>query len=179
MSICSSNINPLYNSYFRLIFGRGTKQMELMCQRANLPGIAVPDQNQPTVLGVNIPVPTMSANFELLNVEFIVDSDLTNWKNLYSWIRNITNIQNDIDHNLMYQDWHHSANLYLFDPSNNCSILQTTFHYIIPVKLNGLVFQADSSDAVIQKATCSFKYSYYDMWIDGEDAVPSNLKEDR
>ena len=89
--------------------------MELMCQRANLPGISVPDQNQPTVLGVTVPVPTMSANFELLNVEFIVDSDLTNWKNLYSWIRNITNITNDVDHNLLYQDWHHSANLGIED----------------------------------------------------------------
>ena len=172
----------MYNSYFRLIFGRGTKQMELMCQRANLPGIGISDQPQPTTLGITIPVPTLSANFELLQTEFIVDSDLTNWKNLYSWIRNITNIQNDTDHNLLYQDWHHSANLYLFDPSNNCEILQATFHYIIPVKLNGLMFQSDSADAVIQKATCSFKYSYYDLWQVGpngqlEDAVPSDLSD--
>jgi hypothetical protein len=74
----------MYNSYFRLVFGRGTKQMELMCQRANLPGISVPDQPQPTTLGTTIPVPTMVANFETLNVEFIVDSDLTNWMSLYS-----------------------------------------------------------------------------------------------
>ena len=60
----------MYNSYFRLVFGRGTKQMELMCQRANLPGISVPDQPQPTTLGTTIPVPTMVANFETLNVEF-------------------------------------------------------------------------------------------------------------
>ena len=175
MSSCITNINPLYNSYFRLIFGRGTNQMELLCQRANLPGIAVPDQPQPTRYGTTIPVPNMTANFDPLSVEFIVDSDLSNWKSIYSWIRNITNIQNDTSHNLQYQDWHYSANLYLYDPTSNCEILRTTFHYIIPVKLNGLNFQADSSDVVIQKATCTFKYSYFDMWSGEDDAVPSNL----
>lgn len=149
--------------------------MELMCQKVNLPGISVPDQPQPTILGVTVPIPTMSAVFEPLTIEFIVDSDLTNWKNLYSWIRNITNIKNDTSHNLRYESWHHSANLYIFDPTNNCEVLQTTFHYIIPVKLNGFIFQADSADAIIQKATCMFKYSYYDMWSDGVDAIPSNL----
>jgi len=179
MSLCSSNTNPLYNSYFRLIFGRGTKQMELMCQRANLPGIGIPDQPQPTTLGTTIPVPTMVANFETLNVEFIVDSDMTNWKSLYSWIRNLTNITNDVDHNLEYQSWHHEANLFLYDPTSNCEILRAKFNYIIPVKLNGLVFQADSADAIIQKANCTFKYSYYDLWLGGGDAVPSNLKNTR
>lgn len=175
MSLCSSNVNPLYNSYFRLVFGRGTNQMELLCQRANLPGLTVPDQPQPTRLGVTIPVPNMTVNFDPLNIEFIVDSDLTNWKSIYSWIRNITNIQDDTSHNLPYQSWHHSANLFLYEPTSNCEILRATFHYIIPIKLNGLNFQADSTDSIIQKATCLFKYSYFDMWVGNEDAIPSNL----
>jgi hypothetical protein len=175
MSLCSSSINPLYNSYFRLVFGRGTDQMELMCQKVNLPGITIPDQPQPTVLGITVPIPTLSANFDPLTIEFIVDSDLNNWRNLYSWIRNITNIKDDVDHNILYQKWHHTATLYLYDPTNNCNVLETTFHYIIPIKLNGIVFQSDASDAVVQKATCMFRYSYYDMKIGGSDAVPSNL----
>lgn len=175
MSSCTSNINPLYNSYYRLIFGRGTKQMELLCQRVNLPGISVPDQAQPTTLGVNIPVPTVAATFEPLTVEFIVDSDMENWKSIYSWIRNITNIQNDTDFNLEYQDWHHSANLFVYSSTTNCEILRATFHYIIPSSLGGLVFQSDSSDALIQKATCRFKYSYFDLWIGNEDAVDPYL----
>jgi hypothetical protein len=177
MSICSSNINPLYNSYFQLFFGRGTSQMELMCQRVNLPGIALPDQPQPTILSTTIPVPTMVTTFEPLNVEFIVDSDLTNWKSIYSWIRNFTNIYNDTDHNSPYQDWHHEANLFLFDPATNCQILKVVFHYIVPVKLSSITFQADSADAIIQKATCTFKYSYFDLKNGANgDAVPGNLK---
>lgn len=175
MTDCNATINPLYNSYFRLVFGRGTKQMELMCQRANLPGITVPDQPQPTTLGVTIPVPTLVASFEPLTIEFVVDSQLTNWQSLYGWIRNITNIQDTVNYNLPggYQDWHHFANLYVYDPSDRCEILKATFHYIIPTRLSGLVFQADSSDALIQKATCTFKYSYYNLWLDGNE-VPAD-----
>ena len=175
MSNCTTNTNPLYNSYFRLLFGRGTGQMELLCQRVNLPGISVPDQPQPTILGTTIPIPTMVANFETLNVEFIVDSDLTNWISLYSWIRNITNVKNDVDYNIEYQSWHHSANLYLYDPTTNCEVLNATFHYIVPVKLNGLQFQADSADALVQKANCTFKYSYFDLWANGSEITPQNL----
>jgi hypothetical protein len=63
----------------------------------------------------------------------------------------------------------------LYEPTSNCEILRATFHYIIPIKLNGLNFQADSTDSIIQKATCLFKYSYFDMWVGNEDAIPSNL----
>lgn len=175
MAICTSNINPLYNSYFRLFFGRGTNQMELLCQKVNLPGISVPDQPQPTTLGITVPIPTMTASFDALSAEFIVDSDLSNWKAIYSWIRNITNIANDYEHNLEYQNWHHQANLFLYDPTTNCEFLKATFYNLIPVKLGGISFQSDSSDALIQKASCTFKYSYFDLTLNGEDLIPSNL----
>jgi hypothetical protein len=172
MSTCSPNLNPLYNSYFQLIFGRGTKKMELMCQKVNVPGISIGDQPQPTTLGTTIPIPTLSIQFELLTAEFIVDSDLTNWKSIYSWIRNITNIENDSDHNLLYQDWHHQASLLIFDAGDKCSPTSFRFYNIIPISLSGFMFQSDSSDAILQKATCRFKYSHYNIYPD----APSNLK---
>lgn len=177
MSICTTNTNPLYNSYFQLIFGRGTNQMELLCQRVNLPGISVPDQPQPTIYSTQIPVPTMVTNFEPLAVEFIVDSEMSNWISIYSWIRNMSNIGNDTQHSLRYKDWHHEANLFIIDPASGCELLHATFRYIIPIKLNGINFQSDSSDVIIQKCTCSFKYSYFELYNRyNEDIVPSNLK---
>jgi len=169
---CISNINPLYNSYFTLVFGRGTKQFELNCQKANLPGCTVPDVNQPTTFGTTIPVPTMQFNYETLNVEFIVDSELNNWKSLYSWMRNVANIQNDNTNNLPYQQWHHQAVLSIVSPISNCVVTTVTFRYIVPSKLTGIVFQSDTSDAVIQKASCTFKFSYYEIYPD----APENLK---
>jgi hypothetical protein len=184
---CIANINPLYNSYFTLTFGRGTQQFELMCQRVNLPGCTIPETNQPTIFGTTIPIPTLQFNYETLNVEFIVDSNLENWKSLYSWMRNMANIEGDGNAaivpgedpttgiNLPYQSWHHEATLTLVDPATNCKSLVVTFKYIIPSILSGLNFQSDSADAIIQKATCKFKFSYYMLSPD----APGNLKGTR
>lgn len=177
MTTCSTNINTLYNNYFNIKFQRGTDQFELMCQRVNLPGIGVPDVPQPTIFGTTVPVPTMSATFEPLSVEFIVDSDLSNWKAIYSWIRNITNIKDATSNNIAdYQDWHVTANLYLYaEPYKplgcNTPVLTVNFNHVVPISLSGLNFQSDVSDTNIQKASCKFRYSYYTMTPD----APNNL----
>lgn len=167
---CSGNTNPLYNNYFSLRFDRGTKQFELLCQRVNLPGIGSPDLIQPTTLGTTIPVPSLVATFEPLTVEFIVDENLTNWKSIYSWIRNITNIKDDSSNNLNYKDWHITATLNIYSEPysvNGCnSGTRITFNNVIPISLSGLNFQSDNTDSVIQKATARFKYSYYTILPD-------------
>jgi hypothetical protein len=170
---CFDNINILYNNQFKLVFGRGTNQMELMCQRANIPGIKVNEQTQPTTLGTTIPIPTMGVSYEPLTIEFIIDSDLSNWKSLYSWIRNISNIANDTEYNLDYKDWHFKASLYVYDPltkfatgSNqvcNNILFTVNFKHIVPTALSGINFQSDSADLLPQKATCSFRYSHYEL----------------
>ena len=176
MSTCSSNVNTLYNNYFNIRFDRGTTQFELMCQRVNLPGISVPDFPQPTSLGTTVPIPTLSAGFEPLSIEFIVDSDLTNWKSMYSWIRNVTNIADDQNHNLIYDNWHVSANLYVYsEPYKplgcNTPNLVIKFNHVVPVSLSGLNFQSDVTDASPQKASCKFKYSYYTMTPDAPSVL--------
>jgi hypothetical protein len=171
---CNNNINPLYNSYFTLVFGRGTTQFELNCQKANLPGCSIPENPQPTIFGTTIPIPTLQFNYEPLTVEFIVDSELQNWKSIYSWMRNMANIESDSTKNIPYETWHWNASLGIYDPVTRCIKTTINFKYIIPITLGGIMFQSDSSDAIIQKASCKFKYSYYEICPDpAEDLTGS------
>lgn len=171
---CQSNINNLYGNYFSFVINRGTQNLELMVQKVNLPGLSVPEQPQPTILGTTVPIPTMSIQFEQLTVEFLVDSNLQNWKSIYSWIRDITNIQDATNYNLNYKNWHHTASLILH-PTVNCDtpnpVLTVQFDNIVPVRLSGLVFQSDVSDAPILKATCIFKYSHYELTPDATSSL--------
>jgi hypothetical protein len=173
---CNGNINPLYNSYFSLKFKRGTDQFELLCQRANLPGIKVPDLVQPTTLGTVVPVPSLSAVFDPLTVEFIVDENMQNWNSIYAWIRNITNIENDSDYNLDYDDWHIQATLSIFTKPYSIDACESPitikFNHVVPVALSGLNFQSDNTDTVIQKASATFKYSYYTISPNPENIIP-------
>jgi hypothetical protein len=174
---CQDNTNNLYGNYFSFKIDRGTDSLELMIQKANLPGLTVPDQAQPTILGTTIPVPSMTVQYEPLTVEFLVDSNLENWKSIYSWIRDITNIQNADDYDLTYQSWHHTASLILH-PTISCDtpnpVLTVSFANIIPVRLTGLIFQADVSDVPILKASCTFKYSHYELNPDAPSELGDN-----
>ena len=171
---CQSNTNLLYSNYFQLKILRGTSALELMVTKVNLPGITIPDQAQPTIFGTTIPVPTMSAQFEPLYVEFLVDNELENWKSIYSWMRNVTNIQDSTTNNLPYDDWHYTAQLiipsalYKYDGCVD-PILTVSFTNFIPVKLSGLMFSSETSDAQQLKCSCTFKYSYYTV---SPDASP-------
>jgi len=91
-------------------------------------------------------------------------------------MRNITNIQNSTSNNIDYENWHYSARLILPSPLakyEGCvePVLTVEFENLIPIKLSGLAFQSDISDAQHLKASCTFKYSYYTMLPD----APNNL----
>jgi len=183
MTTCYDSIDPLYNNPFSFTLNRKsydststkTSTIELMVQQVNLPGITIPDQPQPTILGTTIPIPTMMVTFEPLNIEFIVDSNLTNWQSIFTWMRQMTNIENDYEHNLDYQNWHiNTGTLKIYKQNTKYPTQDTTacsdlvlstiqFYNLIPIALSGLKFQSDSTDLIIQKATCRFKYSYYTM----------------
>jgi hypothetical protein len=171
---CQDNTNNLYANYFSFKIQRGTDQLELMVQKANLPGLTVPDQSQPTIFGTTIPVPTMTVQYEPLVIEFLVDNNLNNWKTIYSWMRDITNIQDAYNYDLAYQNWHYSAALILH-PTVNCDtpnpVLTVKFAHVIPTRLSGLVFQSDAADAIIIKASATFKFSYYDLNPDAPGAL--------
>lgn len=185
MTTCYDSINPLYNNLFKLVLNRDSDQFELMVQKVNLPGIGISDQPQPTIFGTTIPIPTMAAAFDPLSVEFIVDSQLENWKKIYAWIRQLANISNDDEHNICYQKWHNSsATLKIFKQDYKYPVQATidcpdpvlctiTFENLIPISLSGLNFQSDTTDLMIQKATCRFKYSYYTIDPDPGSYTPS------
>ena len=59
--------------------------------------------------------------------------------------------------------------------NSNCPVTKVRFNYIVPSKLSGLVFQSDSSDAIIQKATCQFKFAYYDFCPDAPENLNNTL----
>lgn len=166
---CQDNLNLLYSNYFQLKILRGTRVLELMATKVNLPGLTIPDQAQPTIFGTTIPVPSMTVQFDPLSIEFLVDDDLTNWKSIYSWMRNITNMKDSSSNNIEnYQEWHYQAslilqsNLYKYGGCNT-PVLTVEFANLIPIKLSGLIFQSDSGDAQHVKASCMFKYSYYEL----------------
>ena len=60
-------------------------QVEFFCQKANIPGISLGELTQTTGL-VDIPQPGDKITYQSLEVSFLVDENLNNWKELHDWM---------------------------------------------------------------------------------------------
>ena len=60
-------------------------EVEFTCQTANIPGISLGSATQPTPL-VDIPIPGDKISFQSLDINFLVDENLNNYKEIHDWI---------------------------------------------------------------------------------------------
>ena len=56
----------------------------------NVPSVSVAEVQQPTNLGRNVLIPGDKINFGEITVTFIVDENMENWTELYTWMSQIT-----------------------------------------------------------------------------------------
>ena len=74
-------------------------EVEFTCQTANIPGISLGSATQPTPL-VDIPIPGDKISFQSLYINFLVDENLNNYKEIHDWLvgigfpQNYTQFQN-------------------------------------------------------------------------------------
>lgn len=156
-----TNITPILTNAFKFTIDRGSDNLELFCQATGLPGVKLSVQPQPTTLGIQIPVATNTFAFDPLTVEFLVDGNMENWKSVYTWMKEIGNISDDVSGTL-YQTWSATAYLTPLTPQF-CALPggRVKFYYVIPVDLGGLSFKADINDPTPVKCRVTFNYSYY------------------
>ena len=79
-----SNINQLNIVSFEVNFSR-LPNVEYFCQRVNIPAVILGDTFQPTPF-LNTPVEGDTLTFEAVNISFILDEDLTNYREMYEWM---------------------------------------------------------------------------------------------
>jgi len=125
---------------------------------ANLPGLVLGDITQFSPVG-NINW-SGDGQFEELQVQFIVDEDLKNWMEIFTWIRSATTLvnRNDYDIENLRKDGSLIIRTNTLSPN-----VHVSFKGLIPRSLSGIDFdsRSDASDIIV--ATVSFGYIYYDV----------------
>ena len=69
-------------------------RVEFNSIQANIPGITLTELNQPTRL-MPVRIPGNDMTFEDLNVTFIVDEDLTNYRSVHDWMAGLAQMDSD------------------------------------------------------------------------------------
>ena len=162
--------------------------VEFFVQTANIPGITLGEVSMPTPLK-DIPMPGDKITYGNLDVSFLVDENLNNYKEIHDWI---TGLGFPEDHKqfsdllatgadrfsgstastaatgtstarpLSEGGIYSDATLTVLN-SKNIAKTEIRFQNVYPTSLGGLSYDIKASDVSYLQVNASFNYMYYDI----------------
>tara|TARA_R100000234_G_scaffold71787_1_gene44184 strand:- start:5822 stop:6409 length:588 start_codon:yes stop_codon:yes gene_type:complete len=156
-----TNVNYLYQTLFKFEIFRLPK-MEYFIQRVNLPGFG-PQGNieQPTRF-VAAKHPNSKVSFENLTMTFLVNEDMSNWREIYDWMRSIYLTKDHKDYEKKISSHFTDGTLHILNSAMNPN-LQIRFRNLLPVSLTGFEFDSSVTDITPFTAEITFAYDYYEF----------------
>ena len=160
------------------------------CTNANIPGVSLGEAQYPTPLS-DMPISGDKLTFETLNIQFIVDEELKNYREMWEWIvgigfpkrhsqyanilsgnklndnfpgatREAAPIQTDKGTSLSESPIYSDANL-IFYNSKNIPKVEIAFKDIFPTNLGGIDLVVDAGDVEYIRVDASFRFMYYEF----------------
>ena len=162
-------------------------KVEFFTTTANIPGISLGEAIFPTPFK-QIPIQGDDLTFDNLEITFLVDEKLENYRELHQWLVGIgfpkartqftsfrkdesttfptaESVKGDVTNpgtpsgvQAMYGD----ATLTILSNKNN-PLLEVRFRDVYPASLSGLDYNQNATDVEYLTATCDFKYTLYDI----------------
>ncbi len=163
-------------------------QVEFFIQTVNLPGISIEAATVPTPL-YDYPVPGDEISFRSLDISFLIDENLNNYKELHDWISGLgfgKSHQDFADLQATSEDMfpgsskgslvagveipaplseggiYSDATLTILN-SKNIAKTEVRFQNVFPTTIGSLSYDVQASDIDYLKATASFDYLNYDI----------------
>jgi len=142
-------------------------KVSFFCQSATVPGISLPVATQSTRYNA-IPHPGDEINFEDLNVQFIVDENMSNYITMHNWVRKLGHPYSSRDIQELpgedLEDKTYSDGVLFILDSNFKKKFKIVFKDLFPTSIGGLTFQSTSTDVQYFTVDASFKYTIYDIY---------------
>jgi hypothetical protein len=165
-------------------------KVEYFCTAANIPGITLGTANQPTPLK-DIPIPGDKLDYDTLNISFLVDENLENYREIHGWMTGLgfpkdtsqfralqgasvdrypTTTNAGLSSELgqikrPVQDdggLYSDATLFVLTSKNNSNI-EIRFRDIYPISLSGLDYNQQATDVDYLTASVTFQYKIYEF----------------
>ena len=170
---------------WRLAFNR-TPKTTWFCTAANIPGIQLGEAQYPTPMA-DMVVTGDKLTFETLNITFLVDEELQNYRELWDWIVGIgTPVKHsqwtselfkgdgavsqfgteDVDPKtkVSYEEsnLYSDATLIVYNSKNTAKV-NVQFKNMFPTSLSALEYSQELTDVEYLKASATFRYLYYEF----------------
>ena len=173
-----TNINKsiLNKNNFRLLIDK-VPNVEYYVRSVNIPGLTFSETEQAAGVGLNAFFPGDKISFDTLDVNFLVDEDLENFKEIYDWMDSIvpvsdpslfgtytdtavtdTNILSSIDNDLKQ----YSDITLVTNTNKNVANRFFRFHDAFPISLGSIELES-GADAEPATVSVSFRFTYYEI----------------
>lgn len=171
------NRNFLQPTGFKFTLERSPK-VSFFCQSANIPGMTLGIANQPTYLK-DIPTPGDKIEFEDLTLRFLVDENLENYMELYTWIRGLgfpeslqeiydlqterarkNDSRNFAQEKIGGMDIYSDGSLLVLNSTQNLEF-KVNFEGLFPYSLSTIQFDATDTEIEYFTADVIFKYTIF------------------
>ena len=164
-----ADLDVLQNNGFRFSIAK-LPEVTYFCQEVNLPSIGLPDASVPTPL-VDFHAPGDKLNFAPLQISFLIDSSMSNYKAVVAWLIGLGFPQKHEQYKAFMETFRGSditplsigqsdGVLQILTGSNRVS--QTVyFTSLQPTSLSSIEFVTDNTDIVYLTATATFSYTYF------------------
>lgn len=137
-------------------------------QQVNFPSIDLPQYDSPNPM-VTIPFWGDHLNYGELRVSFKVDEDLTNYMELYNWIRSLGKPETTEDYRKLQEIPNYTGDGLTSDISlivltnSKMPNYEVVFRDAFPVSLGSLQFDSTSSDVDYLEVDAVFRYTLYEI----------------
>jgi hypothetical protein len=162
------NITPLSPNGFMFNISK-LPEMSFFCQQINLPGITLgaPEFGNPFATQ---PIPGEHLTYDQLTVQFLVDSQMKNYKSIYGWLIALGfpesytqyiayNTGDSINYGELAKNYS-DATLSVLAGNNQVS-QQIHFVDLFPTAIESLMFQSTNQDVQYLVGSATFRYGYY------------------
>ena len=161
------NINPLSPNGFMFSIAR-IPEVTYFCQEVSIPTVSLATVEQGSPFA-RIPLPGDTLDFGELNVQFLVDSQMQNYKALFNWIRGLGFPQNNEQYTQQVTNsYSMNENAASFSDAtltalNNKNSPAGTilFKDCVITSLNSITFTSTASDVQYIVGNASFRYTYF------------------
>lgn len=165
-------------------------KVEFFCTSVNIPGITLGETSQPTPLK-DIPIPGDKLTYSALDVSFLVDENLENYREIHGWLtglgfpRNHTQFETLVNAGKdrfptsnataknrdagRVEDQGYDVGAYYSDAiltilsSKNNPVLEVRFRDLYPTSLSGLSYDQQAGDTSYLTGDVSFSYNIYEF----------------
>jgi len=163
------NITPLSPNGFLFNIIK-LPDVSYFCQQINLPGITLGSPEFGNPFNTQ-PIPGDSLTYDQLTVQFLVDSDMANYVQIYNWIvalgfpqgydQYVTYIRTQSQSELSELAKNYSDATLQILSANNTAVKSIQFTDLFPVSLDSIMFQSTNQDVQYIVGNATFRYGYY------------------